>query len=129
MHLIVRWIASAVALVVTVFVGHALGLGLGFNAAGAGIAVTAFEAAFVIGLVNAVVRPIVALVAMPITCLTLGVFSLVINAAMFWLTSVVVHGFIVHGFLAALFGSVVMSLVSGPLNWLLDSAVKGNHRD
>lgn len=129
MHLILRWIASAIALVITVFVGHALGLGLAFKTAGAGIVATAFEAALVIGLVNAIVRPIVKLIALPITCLTLGLFSLVINAAMFWLTTLFVPGFVVHGFLAALFGSIVMSLVGGPLNWLLDSAVEGQNDD
>ena len=119
-QLILRWVASAVALVITVFIGHALGLGLYFaKTTGAGILVTAFEAALVIGLVNAVIRPIVELIALPITCLTLGLFSLVVNALMFWLTSAVVPGFHVENFLAALFGSIVMSLVSGPLNWLL----------
>ena len=127
MQLILRWVASAIALVITVYLAHFLNIDLSFNATSAtSIAVVAFEASLVIGLVNAIVRPIVKLVALPITCLTLGLFSFVVNALMFWLTSLVVAGFHVGGFIPALFGSVVMSLVSGPLNWVLVSAVDRN---
>jgi len=123
-NLLLRWIASAAALVITVYVGHAIGLGLEFRArSGGAIAMTAFEAAAVIGLVNAVIRPVVELIALPITCLTLGLFSLIVNALMFWLTSAIVTGFRVEGFVAALFGSIAMSFVSGPLNWLLFAAL------
>ena len=58
-----------------------------------------------------------------------SLFSLVINAAMFWLTSLIVRGFIVHDFLAALFGSVVMSIVGGLLNWMVNAADTGNNGD
>ena len=125
MNLLLRWVAHAVALVLTVYLGQALGFHLGFRASGGvGIAVVAFEAALVIGLVNAIIRPIVELIALPITCLTLGLFSLIINAAMFLLVSAIVPGFLVHGWLAALFGSMVMSLVGGPLSWLLGANSK-----
>ncbi|MDR3708041.1 MAG: phage holin family protein [Capsulimonadaceae bacterium] len=124
-HLLLRWVASAAALIITVYLGHALNLGLEFRAtSGGAIVVTAFEAALAFGLVNAVIRPIVELVALPITCLTLGLFSLFVNALMFWLTSAIVPGFRVEGFVAALFGSIAMSLVSGPLNWLLCAALE-----
>ena len=124
MHLIMRWIASAIALVITVTIAHALGIDLYFATSGTtSMVIVAFEAALVFGLVNAIVRPIVQLVALPISCLTLGLFSFIVNALMFWLTSTFVPGFHVGGFLPALFGSVVMSIVSGPLNWALVSAV------
>lgn len=123
MQLILRWIASAIALVITVYIAQALNIDLKFSTTGTALAVTAFEAALVIGLVNAIVRPIVKLIALPITCLTLGMFSFVVNAFMFWLVSSFVPGFHVGGFIPALFGSVVMSIVSGPLNWALASAV------
>lgn len=125
MHLLLRWIVSAVALLVTVFVGRSLGLQIGFMATGdLEILKTALEAALVIGLLNAFVRPIVKFIALPITCLTLGLFSLVINAGLFSLTPYIVHGFRVIGFLPALFGSIVMSIISGPLNWLVDATVE-----
>jgi putative membrane protein len=80
---------------------------------------TALIAALVLGLVNAVIRPLVSLLALPLTLITLGLFSLVINALMFWLTSTVVKGFIVTGFWPAFWGSIIMSVVSWFANWLL----------
>ena len=69
-------------------------------------------AALILGLVNAFVRPVVFLLTLPLTLLTLGLFLLVINAAMLWLTSLFLHGFVVHGFWAALLGSIIVSLAS-----------------
>ncbi len=66
-----------------------------------------------LGVVNAFVRPIFVLVSLPVTCLTLGLFLLVINAAMLWLVAQIpVLGFGVSGFLPALVGSIVISVVS-----------------
>jgi putative membrane protein len=69
-------------------------------------------AALLLGMVNAVIRPILILVTLPLTLLTLGLFILVINAALFGLVSVCLHGFVVQGFLAAFWGALVVSLVS-----------------
>jgi putative membrane protein len=69
-------------------------------------------AALILGIINAVVRPVLLILTLPLTILTLGLFLLVINAAMLGLTSVFLHGFHVHGFWAALWGSIVVSLVS-----------------
>ncbi len=69
-------------------------------------------AALLLGFANAVVRPIVILITLPLTLITLGLFILVINAAMFGLVSVFLHGFVVHGFMAAFLGALVVSLVS-----------------
>ncbi len=69
-------------------------------------------AALIFGLVNAVVRPVLVFVSFPLTILTLGLFLLVINAAMLGLTAALLPGFRVDGFGPALFGSVVVSLVS-----------------
>jgi putative membrane protein len=69
-------------------------------------------AALILGIINALVRPVLIILTLPLTLLTLGLFLLVINAAMLWLTSVFLHGFQVHGFFAALLGSIVVSLVS-----------------
>ena len=69
-------------------------------------------AALLLGVANAIVRPVVILLTLPLTLITLGLFILVINAAMFALVSVFLHGFVVHGFGAAFWGALVVSLVS-----------------
>lgn len=74
-------------------------------------------ASVVLGLVNLLVRPLVRLVAFPITLLTLGLFGWVINALMLWLVAAVVPGFHVAGFLPALWGSIILAIISGVLNW------------
>ena len=78
-------------------------------------AMAALAAAVVLGLVNAVVRPLFVLLTLPITIVTLGIFLLVINGLLLWLVSAIVPGFLVHGFLGAVLGSVLLSLVSGIL--------------
>jgi putative membrane protein len=69
-------------------------------------------AALIFGLVNAVVRPVLVLLSLPLTVVTLGLFLLVVNAAMLGLTALLLPGFRVDGFWPALFGSIVVSLVS-----------------
>ncbi len=76
---------------------------------------TVLGAGLVLGLVNAVVRPILLVLTFPLTLVTLGLFLFVLNAFCLWLTSALVKGFEVHGFWAALFGSIIVSVVS----WLL----------
>ena len=72
-------------------------------------AVSALAAAFVLGLVNAVIRPVFVLLTLPVTVLTLGIFLLVINGLLLWLVSGIVPGFHVNGFLGAVAGSVSKS--------------------
>jgi putative membrane protein len=79
----------------------------------------ALGAGLVLGLVNAVVRPILILLTLPFTLLTLGLFLFVLNGLCLWLTSALVKGFEVHGFWAAVFGSILVSVVS----WLLTTSV------
>jgi len=71
-----------------------------------------FWAALWLGIVNALVRPIVVLLTLPFTLLTLGGFLLVVNAAMLGLVSWILDGFTVAGFFSALFGSIVVSISS-----------------
>src|SRR5659263_762519 len=80
----------------------------------------ALAAAFVLGLVNAVVRPLFVLLTLPIPVVTLGAFLLVINGLLLGLVSVLVSGFHVNGFLAAVVGSVLLSVVS----WILTRVVQ-----
>lgn len=81
-----------------------------------GITITTFQTALLValffGILNAVVRPIILLIAFPITLITLGLFSFVVNAGLFWWIGSFVKGFEVHGFVPALLGSLVVSVVS-----------------
>jgi putative membrane protein len=79
-----------------------------------GVAAT-LGAGLVLGLVNALIRPILLILTLPLTLLTLGLFLFVLNALCLWLTSALVKGFTVHSFWAALFGALLVSVVS----WLL----------
>jgi putative membrane protein len=79
----------------------------------------ALVAGLVFGLVNAFVRPVLLVLTLPLTLLTLGLFLFVLNAFCFWLTSVLVKGFDVHGFWAALFGALLVSVVSWALTAFL----------
>ena len=73
-----------------------------------------------LGIVNAIVKPILVMVSMPITCLTLGLFIFVINALMLLLVSAIPFlGFVVNGFIVALIASVLISLVSWALSMVL----------
>jgi putative membrane protein len=81
-----------------------------------GIRIHGFEtlilAALLLGIVNAIVRPVVIFLTLPLTLATLGLFLLVINAAMLWLVSAFLHGFEVHGFWAAIGGAIFTGVVS-----------------
>jgi putative membrane protein len=94
-------------------------------------AVSAVFAALVLGAVNAVVRPILIVLTLPVTILSLGLFLLVINAAMFGLAAWLVPGFVVHGFGAALVGSVLYSIAGWVTNHYIHEErpqLTGRHR-
>ena len=80
----------------------------------------ALAAAFVLGLVNAVVRPLFVLLTLPLTVVTLGLFLLVINGMLLGLVSYIVPGFHVNGFLGAVVGSILLSVVS----WIITRVVQ-----
>jgi putative membrane protein len=111
MKLIAKWLLSAAALLA---VAHL------YN----GVEVTSFGsaliAAFVIGLFNTVLRPILVVLTLPVTLLTLGLFMFVINALMFWLAAEVLSGFQVKGFAAALIGSLIYSVMGMVIESALD---------
>lgn len=129
MTLLLRWILSGVALYITVVAGQALHLRFYVTPGIKGVE-GVLCMVLLYGLVNAVIRPIVRLIALPLSCLTFGLFSFVINALMFWLAGQFIPGFHVAGWGAPLFGSVVMGLISGALNNLLisDEERKGRRK-
>lgn len=108
--LLLRWILNAAALLLVAY------LYPGIQVHGP---VAAALAALVLGLVNAVVRPVLVVLTLPVTVVTLGLFLFVINALLFWLVAALVPGFTVPGFLAALVGSLLYSLITLVVNWLV----------
>jgi putative membrane protein len=80
---------------------------------------TALFAALVLGLVNAVIRPLLVLLTLPATLLTLGLFIFVINGLLFWFVGSFVSGFTVAGFWSGFWGAIVYSLISWALAGLV----------
>jgi putative membrane protein len=76
--------------------------------------------AFLLAVINLTIRPIILLLTLPISLLTLGLFTLVINGFLFWLTATFVEGFSVSGFWVAVFGAFVVSV----FKWFGDKVVK-----
>jgi len=117
-QLILRLVVNAIAL----FVSTQIGIGITFNGQWWEMAVVAF----IFGLVNAVIRPILSFLTCPLILLTLGLFTLVINAAMLLLTSGIADyfklGFHVNDFWAAFIGALVVSIVSFALNLFVREA-------
>jgi len=111
MKLLVRWLLLGAALLL---VAQIYG---GVSVAGFG---SALIAALVLGLLNTLVRPLLVLLTLPVTLLTLGLFLFVINALLFWAAASVLAGFHVAGFGAALIGSVIYSLCG----MVIDTAVE-----
>ena len=85
---------------------------------------SAFFAAAVLGILNAILRPVLIILTLPLNILSLGLFTFVINAFLLKMASGVIPGFEVHGFWPALFGSLIISLVS----WLLSSWINDRGR-
>lgn len=119
-YLILRLIINAVALYVTTL--PQLNLGITFDGQWATILIVAF----IFGLVNALVRPLLQLLTCPLILLTFGLFTFVVNALMLALTGWIADqfnlGFHVNGFLAALLGAIVISIVSYALTLVLREA-------
>lgn len=101
MKLLARWFLLAAALLLVAY------LYPGVTVSGFGVALVA---SLVLGLLNAFVRPLLVLLTLPVTLLTLGLFLFVINALMFWAAAWLLDGFAVNGFGAALLGSLIYSL-------------------
>ena len=112
MELILVWILNAVALLIVAYILP------GITVASFG---SALIAALVLGLLNTLVKPVLILLTLPITIVTLGLFLLVLNALVFWFAGSVLKGFQVNGFWWAVLGAVVYSIVSGLLSRLLVS--------
>ena len=103
MKLLIKWLLSAVALLMVTY----LYSGVQVSSFG-----SAMIAALVIGLLNAVVRPVLVVLTLPATILTVGLFLFIINGLMFWFASGLLGGFHVTGFWAAVLGALLYSILS-----------------
>ncbi|MFT0545026.1 phage holin family protein [Allopusillimonas ginsengisoli] len=112
MELLLVWLLNAVALLIVAYILP------GINVASFG---SALIAALVLGLLNTLVKPVLILLTLPITIVTLGLFLLVLNALVFWFAGSVLKGFQVSGFWWAMLGAFVYSIVSSLLSRLLAS--------
>jgi len=110
MELLLVWILNAVALLIVAY------LLPGIQVASFG---TALAAALVLGLVNTWIKPLLVLLTLPITLVTLGLFLLALNALLFWFVGTILKGFQVQGFWWAAAGTLVYSIVAGLLSRLL----------
>jgi putative membrane protein len=107
-RLLLAWIINAVALFVLPYV---------FPWVRIDDPMSAIIAALVLGLINTLIRPILVVLTLPVTLLTLGFFIFIINGFLFWAVAHWVEGFHVTGFWAAVFGAIVYSIIS----WVLSS--------
>jgi putative membrane protein len=115
MRLLLVWIINALSLLALPYL---------FDSIRVDSFYTAMIVAVVLGLVNAFIRPLVILLTLPATILTLGLFIFVINGLMFWFVASFIQGFTVGGFWPALFGAIAYSIIS----WLCSALVLGEKK-
>ena len=111
LKLLLVWLINAVALIAVAYLMPSVTV----SSFGAALA-----AALVLGLINAVVRPVLVLLTLPVTLLTLGLFIFVLNGLLFWMVGTWIEGFSVGGFWSGVIGAILFSLVS----WLLSALVQ-----
>ena len=110
MRILLVWLVNTLALIAVAYLMPSISVS-SFT--------SALVAALILGLVNAIIRPILILLTLPATILTLGLFIFVINGLLFWFVGSFIQGFVVQGFWAGLLGSILFSIVS----WLLSALV------
>ena len=109
-RLLIVWVLNAVALMAVAYLMPQIKVTSIFSA---------LIAAFALGAVNTLIRPVLTLLTLPISILTLGFFYLVINGLLFWMVGKMLNGFSVDGFWAAVFGGLLYGLIS----WLLSMII------
>ena len=115
MGLLIRWLILTIAIIVASYLLEGIHISGFFPA---------FFAAAILGILNALFRPVLIILTLPINILTLGLFTFIINALMLKMASGVIPGFEVHGFWTAVIGSLIISFVS----WLLNSFISDRGR-
>ena len=113
--IIIRWLVLTVAIMLTAYLMDGIQVNGFFSA---------LFAAAILGILNAFFRPILIIMTLPINILSLGLFTFIINAVLLLMVSGVIPGFVIRGFWSAIFGSLLISIVS----WLLSSFVNDKGR-
>lgn len=108
MHIVLKYLGTVAAVALTINIAPGISVAGGWP--------TIFLVALVWSVIAMVVRPVLSILTLPITIITLGLFSFVLNALLFWAMTLVVPGFVVAGFFPALVGAIVLSI----LTWLID---------
>lgn len=113
--ILIRWLVNAGSLLL---ISYAID-GIAVDGVG-----PALIAAAVLGIINAVIRPILLILTLPINLLTLGLFTFIINGALLALTAKVVRGFSVSGFWSAVLGALLLSIISGILSFFIEDVAR-----
>jgi len=103
MNVIIKWFIVALSLLLAEYLIPGISVASFY---------TALIVAVLLGIVNLILKPILVILTLPINIMTLGLFTLVINAALFWFLATIVKGFYVDGFIAAFLGALLVSVVS-----------------
>jgi putative membrane protein len=104
MHVVLRYLGTVAAILLTVYIVPGIYVTQGW--------VTILLAALVWSVITLLIRPVLTILTLPITIITFGIFTLILNALLFWAMVLVVPGFMVAGFWAALIGVIVLSVLS-----------------
>jgi putative membrane protein len=107
---VIRWLLSILALLLTAAFIPAFELSVW----------GAIVGSIFLGIINAVIRPLLIILTLPLNVVTLGLFTLVINGFMLWITSVTIKGFEIHGFGWAILSALVFSILSFLISLLID---------
>ncbi|MBI5604868.1 MAG: phage holin family protein [Deltaproteobacteria bacterium] len=108
--ILIKWLINALALYITTYLVRGIAVSGSWSL---------LVAAALLGILNAVIRPILIILTLPINILTLGLFTLIINGMMLYTVSLLIKGFIIEGFWPAVIGALIISLVSWIINWLI----------
>ncbi|MDP2939959.1 MAG: phage holin family protein [Candidatus Omnitrophota bacterium] len=112
---LIKWVINSLAILIVTYIVK------GIEVASP---ITAIVAAFVLGIINAFLRPCIILITLPINIFTLGVFTFFINGFLFYFVSKIVKGFVVTGFWPAFFGALLFSIISFLLSLLINKEGK-----
>lgn len=111
MHTLLKFLGTVAAVVLTVNLVPGLAIEGGW--------LTTVLVALVWSVITLVIRPVLSILTLPITIITFGLFSFILNALLFWAMTLIVPGFVVAGFIPALLGALVLSIISWLINQLL----------
>jgi putative membrane protein len=111
MHMLLKFLGTAAAVYLTVNLVPGISVAGGWT--------TVLLVALVWSVITLIIRPVLTLLTLPITIITLGLFSFILNALLFWAMTLIVPGFVVDGFLPALLGALVLSIISWLINKML----------